>query len=539
MEVLKSTREYFTVNEDKELEFRKGKTITSVPYAVKKDVSLNRVLIFKDLNFLENDFKEFEFENCTIKFEKVNFHDSVLLRVKDSVVKFENNHSHSNSNTIKLISEGNFKKLIIENSNYFYIELKNINTEILELGRLKCEKFKITENSDIKEFHYINLSKKYRFKVNELSLLDSKIDKICFKKLEIEKISVNNCSISNLNINDLNIVEIFFEKYNVNKLIVKKGLIDNVTIRHNNYKLLSPEIVFNSEKLRSLKINSLNDVIFEKIAIHNTEQIFLNGIDVYNFNLQSVISYESEISNCKFKIFELNNFKTREELEFDRVKINDLGTLIINNSKLDNVVLSPSFLHKFKSIRLENSSLQGITLNNFELIEPEIIHSSEMDHQQKIDFVRELNGLMLANNHKHYYTVYRALEQDLRLEKDNSLTGFDKFIVRLNSLSNGHGTRPQKALVWFIVIFLFHILFIRIDLICQEAEFNTYDFFVNYYSYYLKPLTFITELDLKENLNLKEEFYFSGWIKVMDFIYKLLYAYLLYQFIAGFRKFNK
>jgi hypothetical protein len=86
------------------------------------------------------------------------------------------------------------------------------------------------------------------------------------------------------------------------------------------------------------------------------------------------------------------------------------------------------------------------------------------------------------------------------------------------------------------------MIIIFIDLYFQtylpyEAGF---DFLSQNYSYFIKPFTFLSEIEEtykpfhSENMQAR----FHPITKGFDFLFKIFYAYLLYQFIAAFRKFN-
>ena len=68
-----------------------------------------------------------------------------------------------------------------------------------------------------------------------------------------------------------------------------------------------------------------------------------------------------------------------------------------------------------------------------------------------------------------------------------------------------------------------------------------FDFLSQNYAYYVKPLTFLSDIEKtyrpfgSENIKVS----FHPLMKFLDLLYKILYAYLLYQFVAAFRKFSK
>jgi len=509
-------------------------------------------------NFIEKEINNYDFKDYNLKNIFIIFHNCKISGIKIKAINcsfiFTNYKIENGIGHLDIQYENVSNSIQIQNSVISDFYLNKLNLEKFYIINSKIKRLKLDNECIIKEFD-----------IQDSVNSNSEIDIIEFDNSIISSIIINrlkNCRTINFNKVESNKINIFFSdverilfpNYNTNELIIVNGKISLVDIYiENEIEIESIKtsiniknifrsfdfININSGYLNELIINSTEFNSFEKVII-KCYKVNLKTLSTKLLKLNGNFKEESKIINCKISNLEFNGFDSVKNFKFENLNVFDnIPSFKIENSTQINIILSPSFLHKFKSIEISNSSFQGITLNNFELIEPKIIIGSEMDHQQKIDFVRELNGLMLANHHKHYYTIYRALEQDLRLKKDNTLRGFDRFIVTLNSLSNSHGTKPQKAFGWFVVIFFIHIVCVGIDLIYLNASFDAVEFFGNYYSYYFKPLTFISELDFKEKLNLKNQFEFSGWIKAMDFVYKLVYAYLLYQFIAAFRKFNK
>lgn len=547
---------YFTKTEENKYRYKNIYPVKEIPNSLFKSFPEGSILIFYNINLTSEDLNEVEIENVILKFENCDLSFGLNLTANNCEFIFTDIKRENGIGELKIKSINTSNTIEINNSNLNYIQFCNIRLKLLSFSNSEIRRIIVSDQCHIISFYFFNYLKlNSKFRIESIYFFDSTIESIQLhnlvncQRLRIADIKSNGVTIVNSNFNS-----IIFENYNAKKLAILGGVIDSIFLRLKSMtinndltggkiiKFVSNEfdsISLSPDELNLIKINGTKNTIFKSLHL-KSNRIIIRSINTENLNINGEISEVSKLINCKILKFEIRNFNSNNKVIVENLFIpNGESCFKVHNSTLSNLILSPSFLHKFKSIELTNSSFQGITLNNFELINPEIIHSSKMDHQQKIDFVRELNGIMLANHHKHYYTVYRALEQDLRLEGDDSLTGFDKFIVRLNSLSNGHGTKPQKALVWFAAIFLIHILSVSIDLHWQNSPFSTYDFFANHYFYYLKPLTFISELDLKETLNLKNKFKFSGWIKVVDFVYKLLYAYLLYQFVAAFRKFNK
>lgn len=367
----------------------------------------------------------------------------------------------------------------------------NVNLEGNELGEFRLE------DSKLIQFHT------YDTLINELNLFNVSSDKeINIRTQAKEKDYV-------LKIDFLNIVKCQFSK---------------LVLKNEFYDLQRHPVKIN--------LSESNDI---SIFYHHLEELRLNGEFVENVKFYS----------CRIDSLLFDEFSSKNNVKFQKCACY-IGSnkLQIKDSILKGVEINPSFLEEFATIDFRGSTISGIELYNFEPIKQVVIKTSDMPEKCKIDFCRELNFLMISQNNKHYATLYRALELEIRTkEYDDTLSLFDKIVLNLNHWSNVHGTMPQKALFWILIFIVFQFGFINLDIAIQtnipyEAGF---DFLKQNYSYFIKPFTFLTDVegDYKPFGSDNMKINFSWWVKGFDFLYKIFYAYLLYQFIAAFRKFNK
>jgi hypothetical protein len=548
---------YFDLNSNQDYIFNGAHRIIDIPIQVFQNIpikinsSLKSTLIFKEESIGFNDFEEKELDNICIKFVNCEFNKGLKIISKNCSYFFIDYKKSTQISYICINGHKTSNSITLQDSFIDIFHLDEVNLSKLSINNSEISKLKVLNESKITELSITAYSQLNENKINQIEFENSVISSFMFHwlktsgKIKFKNIYSKNIYIGNSNINMIEIIN-----YNTQKFTVDDSYLD--FIRINMVDESDIDAIESSERGRkfdsiNIKSNRINlvEIIGTKFFIF--DQINLKGkeISVRNLNSDSLklsgsLVEESNFSNCEFTNLIFDKFDSFKKLRFNDITISSNETLLkANNSTLNNLILSPSFLHNFKLIDFVSSSFYGITLHNFKIIEPQKIINFRIDNLQKIEFVRELNSIMLANHHKYYHTIYRALEQDLSLKTDRFLTGFDRFIVLLNSISNGHGTKPQKALICYIVLFAIHILCIRIDFCYQHAVFTTYDFFTNHYSYFFKPLTFISDLNLKDSMGKECNFIFSGWIKILDFVFKLLYGYLIFQFIAAFRKFNK
>lgn len=512
-------------------------------------------LYFFSLKIFEFSFSSFQFKNINFRFQGCTINNNLVLKIVEGSIYLNQCKPIIQSTVLGFNILGDIKGINIINCNFYGYIFSRIRVNELNILNSKAKIISITNDSIVSKF---KLDGVFENTYEEILFANSRIDKIHLQTLKIsKKFEIINTINDILIFKDIDSGSTFIYSH-FNSKIIK---LSNVSFKEINFftraKVPSdkyPEFKELIEKMEEKEIKKINisnsfninffndndDVKVDECILSNIQSITIANFHISKLKLSKNFSGESEIRLLKFDELSFDDFHCNGIFKFSNITSDQrVSSVKIIDSTFSGVGFNPSFLHELNTIELRNSSLSGVNLINFELIKPVTITNSNMDHQQKIDFVRQLTGLMLENHQKHYYTIYRALEQNLRLQKDDSLRGFDRFIVGLNSLSNGHGTKPQKALIWVVILILFHLFSVGIDLSCQKASFSTIGFFTHNYFYYFKPITFISELNLKENMNLNNEFHFSNWVKVVDFIYKLLYAYLLYQFIAAFRKFNK
>lgn len=306
-----------------------------------------------------------------------------------------------------------------------------------------------------------------------------------------------------------------------------------------------------------------------KLTVMDLDLDDVNNIFVNNFSFPSVKLNNPNAENIVFNNVEIadltiSNFVVKENVRFLNINLgrllkpapkekNILGTLfkrrvaskvythgilkIENNSLLGGMEVNPSILHHFESIELRDSSISGLKLPSFKPLSDKTIESSKRC-VGSADFFRELQKIMLEQSDKHYATIYRAIELELKAKSnDGTLGWFDRQVLNLNYWSNVHGTQPFKALIWIFLLIVCHIFLVWLSLRCESASLKFSDFLLKNYSYYFKPITFLSDIESDYYKN-GVKIVFNPVFKFLDFVYKVFYAYLLYQFIAAFRKFN-
>ena len=478
-----------------------------------KTFKFNNTLFKEDLSFKRIFFNDFEYHFSNCEFESFNCIglQNISFTIRKS--KFSDNLiSFLHCDGIKLINNSSLSNINLSLLNCDNFDLEMINTVPIDIS---------VSDSSFNKFLICNIHEKSdlifnsdKSKFLELEILGFNISKFIFTSsdfvsLRLEKVKCDDVIL--INLVDKEVKDINISGSSFSNLCFSGG-----------YEEYLVDLV---EEFVVGQIEYLN--------IYNSTNIDFKYININNVTARGDYNSNVRISYCSINSLHFENFNCLNSFRIESLKKVELEKFSIIDSNLRNVEIIPSFFHYVKSFAFNNSSILGVKLIGFEKIPESVIEESEdMSILQKIDFTRELSALMIEQNNHYLTTVYRALEQDFRLYSMQNRFSMDYIILTLNSLSNSHGTRPEKSFILMLFIILIHFLVMRIEFVIYDDRLLASDFFWNNISYYFKPFTFISEIEYKL-------YSFSKYFIFFDFLYKLSFAYLLYQFVAAFRKFNK
>ena len=239
---------------------------------------------------------------------------------------------------------------------------------------------------------------------------------------------------------------------------------------------------------------------------------------------------ESNIRNCEIGSISFLSFNCFGKLNLKSCKLFGDATIEFNFSVLNNVVLKSSFLHQLKDIKFKESSLIGLRAYNLLDLTDEAVNNINSDPENdSITLFRELKTLAEEDNNQHLFQRFRALEYNSILDrKSYKLKTQDKIILYLNKWSNDHSTNPFYAFGWIVVLSLFFAAILVLSLYLNNVPFGFKEIARNL-DYFLNPLKFLKSYNVE----------FGSIVYVIEIVYKLALGYLIYQFIAAFRRFNK
>lgn len=279
------------------------------------------------------------------------------------------------------------------------------------------------------------------------------------------------------------------------------------------------------------------------------EDKFANISDVKLASLSISGSSNGKISieNSSINSLYIRKFSTKGELQLFNImplsKVNDESKLEIHQCNLDNTWFSNfDFIHynkiSFYRTKFSNTIFTSCILpdnynsfGKFHVVE-NIHYTNEEQYVNGLDryemFLQLRKAFEATGNYYEAQKLQATAHQ--ALSEIRMVSGWDRFILRVNNVSNNHGLSIKKPFLWLLGISITLYLLYLIDI--DRINFgNDFDFnLVGYYFQFI-DLTHRADFLTKEPLN--------GWAMTLDFANKVLTGFFIYQFIAAFRKYGK
>ncbi|WP_200974444.1 hypothetical protein [Echinicola sp. 20G] len=543
--------EYFKLvyrdSETQVYEFNPRAKISEVNNFILSQYNKVDVFEFNNIDFPRGWFYKRDFSNKTVYFNFCFISRREHFNGKGGRFYFDSLHTTSEDIlNVDLSLSGNLEVLSIDalfslekkDGSFPNISLhfKKFQSSQLQLGNLSKVELTI-EDSIIENFFFSDTIPNYlseilirRCEFNKLDFLKVRADNIKIEESTVDYLFFENVvlkSKSKIEISNPKEIVIFDVQFDtieidIEDFVYKRGEVEMINIQGVDSKMLS---IYNMDiSKRKCEIN--------KVIIENSANVTIGNFSIKNILLSNYILGSNYIVNSVLENVRFDRFTCQGLISFKNISVEKNGSILeIDKSILQNVELSPSFLHLFSNINFSESSLIGLKVYNLIDIPTRAISSQGKEAGTNyLSLYRELKGI--SQDHKNHYLEqrFKALEyNELLNDQSQGLGMMNKFILWANKLSNNHGTKPQYALGWmlffsvqYITLLYFYFQWYRDD--------SFWDFMNGNYSYFIKPFLFLDNI---------KDYKFCNWLKVWDFGYKLLMAYLLYQFIAAFRKFNR
>lgn len=291
-------------------------------------------------------------------------------------------------------------------------------------------------------------------------------------------------------------------------------------------------LTFNSESSKNV---TLKNSTFRALELRNKTEA---SILIEDCSCNSC--YIHDFQSPDFKVFGLKPFEDKSKIEFrnsnlnhawfDRVDLRNFSIVSFYRTKLEELKFTstnfPANIEVFKNIHDPKD-----TSDNY----------SEL----KFDNYRQLKNALLSNGDH-----VRALDMQSKmydsLLDSNTLQKRDKFILRLNKVTNQHGTNYLKTLKFIIgtILIISVIFFLTLKELPIEFGYENFDRFkegtvitLNYLAKLISTIANPThKISTLENITGHP---LSTFNYVLSFVSRILIAWLYYQFIMAFRKFTR
>lgn len=407
------------------------------------------------------------------------------------------------------------------------------------------------------DFHFFSIEKQfelilynsYELNINLVNVNFHKVDISLSKKIGLS--AYGNTTPSNFIFNYTDLISLSFHN-----IVINECFFDMVSF--SSIRLFSCDIIEKLEffsfdyeepyKIESIILLSINGSeidlsnVDDRIFVKNFFISSSSNVNVNKINIDSLILRDNcsklSFNNLFVNSIQFNSFLSINHVIFRNVVGTYSGNLSLSGSILKDVTFNPSFLHQFQVIDVRNSSIEGLEVYNFMYIPDHCILNNESLEEDNIGLCRELVGLMIDHNHKYYATNYNALEQNLRLKSGVFNSMVDKYVLWLNKYSNNHATKPEYSLRLILFLFFAYFFLLNFDVLYCLGSLMRYNLYIPFdlmfenFSVFFNPLKGIKDIDYPD-------YNPSKLFIIWDFFYNVIYAYLVYQFVAAFRKFNK
>ncbi|MNJ90682.1 hypothetical protein D3C87_83180 [compost metagenome] len=292
--------------------------------------------------------------------------------------------------------------------------------------------------------------------------------------------------------------------------IEKKQLDINLSLSYRQSTENSNIQILDSQ-LRSL---SLNDFKQGKVSIENCliENHYFSDVsgnaELHLYNVRPVNN------DSKFSIHKCN----LDNSWFDNVEFETYSKISLYRSKFSKAI--------FTSCTFPEDYEKFMPIENVHYPEERTINY----HKDQYEILLQLKMAFDATG--NYFEAQKMLAISHEALQRISLSTDDQIILGLNNLSNKHGLSIGRPVFWFIVLtligYFLYLLSLGKTFDCSKPV--DWKLFGYYFSFI--DITHRTDF-------LVDKKALTGWALMIDYLNKIIIGYLIYQFIAAFRKYGK
>ena len=279
---------------------------------------------------------------------------------------------------------------------------------------------------------------------------------------------------------------------------------------------------------------------------HNLTKII--NAKLLALSLSGYSTCELLIENCNIDSWYIRNFSAQVGANFYNIKPFRKETeetkLEIHKSNLDKVWFDNVAFDDYYTISLYRNKFGQTTLTacdfpskykDFDKIQTiENIHYPDRKDKNyfktRYETFLQLKKQLEASGNFYEAQKFQAISHEA-LKKIENLPYWDRVILKINGLSNNHGLSIKEPFIGTIVL---SILFYVLYLWSLGRIFNANEIDWNLFGYYFSFIDITHRTDFLVN---KSEL--NGFSLTIDFLNKIIVGFLIYQFIAAFRKYGK
>ncbi|MBT0810488.1 hypothetical protein KIH41_04270 [Litoribacter ruber] len=499
--------------------------------------------------FNESRINSLNFENRNVIFKFCGLPTTNKFKSKILSIKFKECYSVDKQDTIFVFEEN----------------INNLDITDCEFNKIVINDFKQIDKLEIiSEVQSIDIGKGDVFELNIYGLYGKKIYNINLWDLKFKNITISyiatlktlhigGTAFLNINkdddvlhdgimINDVNSIETYMHFnmcYSIMIERLKCEVFDIDISGENSIEFLN----FSNCDFRKGNVSQiLSNLYVGNLTINSSSNLNFNNAEITNIYFEGNIEKNINISNCEISSINFRNFRTLSYVSLNNVNLINNREINLINSTMDSVEINPSFLDKASTIYFEKSTISGLKIHNLIDFNERVLKFEEkydFDNSEIISTYREFKLFSEQAKNNYLFQKFKALEyNEILKDNGNKLNTLNWFILYANKLSNNHGTDPLKAFLCFLGalgLFSFAIL------VCFWNSGYSYDDFCYFYKENFIQLTSPLHLFSNSIYRFSDytKYHFNPEMKIYNLLYNILIGYLIYQFVASFRKFNR
>jgi hypothetical protein len=464
-----------------------------------------------------------------------SYNDEVTISIKNADF---NNVNFVDGTITFSISECNFRKLTIKNLDVVQFEKIQVQFFLCAIEEIQIDNI---ESQNISVLFYS-------------SILAGRIT-----SKNLESISINNSFIRDrifiLNAQKINIT---YSKENLyahrwRKFFNRIGIhLKEFIFSKQAYYINGAQFFYFSSNFKESSIIDLLDINLYISFLHSSEDLEteIKGAILTSLAISGSSSGKIAIEDSKISNWHISDFSSTQDVSFYNIvpplKLMESSKISIHKSNLENVWFDNVYFDQYSLISFYRTKFYKTTFtscnfpneykkfSNFKPIEN--VHYPSKDEakenypkDQYEIFLQLRKSLESTNNYYESQKIQSIAHEALRRIK--TIPWWDKCILRINGCSNNHGLSIKRPFLWFVGL---SVLFYVLYLFSLGRIFNSNDFDSTLVGAYFSFIDLTHRPDF-----LVEKGELTGWSMFLDFLNKVISGFLIYQFIAAFRKYGK